>query len=91
MDEIMKFLATLPEGDRIKAVEDAFADQKRLNQLQALTEKENYTGTVIMRLSSNGRGWRLHETDLDGADSDVRGAIDRFFAEYDPEGDVLGL
>lgn len=91
MEEIMRFLATLPEEERLEAVENAFADQKRLNKLQALTEREDYTGRVIMRLSTTGRGWWLHETDEEGSDADVRSALDRFFAEYDPEGEVLGI
>jgi hypothetical protein len=89
MDEIMQMLAALPPETRLETVEQAFADKARFDKLQALTEKQAYTGTVIMRMSSTDRGWRLHETSQDGADSDVRGAIDRFFAEFDPEGEVL--
>jgi hypothetical protein len=95
MDEgmlaIMEFLSTLPPEERIESVKAAFEDSKRLNKLQALTEKENYTGRVIMRLSGTGRGWRLHETDQEGASDDVREALDKFFAEFDPEGEVLGV
>lgn len=90
MDEIMQMLAAMPPEARLETVQQAFADKERLDKLQALTEKQQYTGTVIMRMSETGRGWRLHETSQEGADSDVRGAIDRFFAEFDPEGEVLG-
>lgn len=95
MDEgmlaIMEFLSTLPPEERIESVKEAFEDSKRLNKLQALTEREEYTGRVILRFSGNGRGWRLHETDQDGAQSDVRDAIDMFFAEFDPDGEVLNV
>ena len=85
----MQMLAALPPEARLETVQQAFADKARLDKLQALTEKQMYTGTVIMRMSETGRGWRLHETSQEGADSDVRGAIDRFFAEFDPEGEAL--
>lgn len=92
MEEVMKImqnLSELPPEERLSAVSSAFEDQKRLNKLQALTEKQNYTGAVVMRMSDTGRGWRLHETSQDGADTDVRDAIDRFFAEHDPEEELL--
>lgn len=89
MDEIMQMLSALPPEARLETVKQAFDDKARLDKLQALTEKQQYTGTVIMRMSSTDRGWRLHETSQEGADSDVRDAIDRFFAEFDPEGEVL--
>lgn len=89
IDEIMLMLSTLPPEKRLERVRQAFEDSKRLDKLQALNEQAKYTGTCILRLSETGRGWRLHETSRDGADSDVRGAIDRFFAEFDPEEELL--
>lgn len=91
MEEIMQMLAAFPPEARLEMVEGAFADQKRLNKLQALTEKfdSESPGTILM--TRGQAGWQLFETEYEGADSDVRGAIDRFFAEFDPEGEVLGL
>lgn len=89
MEDTIRLLMTLPGEDRLMEIEQAFADKARLDKLQALTEKNAYTGSVIMRMSSSGRGWRLHETEQSGADSDVRGAIDRFFAELDPENELF--
>ena len=57
-------------------------DTKRLDFLQKLTEKQMYTGRVIMRFSQNGRGWRLHETSRMGAPTSVRETIDDFIKLY---------
>lgn len=93
MDEkmavIMEFLAALPPDERLETVQSAFEDQKRLNALQALNDKADYTGTCILRLSTTGRGWRLHESDRSRSQSSVRDAIDQFFAEMDPEGEIF--
>ncbi len=53
-------------------------DKKRLDFLQELTNKKEYTGKVILRNSFSGRGWRLHETSIKGSTSNVREAIDNF-------------
>lgn len=53
-------------------------DTERLDFLQKLTNRADYTGKVILRESFTGRGWRLHETSKIGATSDVREAIDNF-------------
>lgn len=53
-------------------------DTERLDFLQQLTEKGSYTGTVLLRNSTTGRGWRLHETSWPGAVTDVRQAIDNY-------------
>lgn len=58
-------------------------DTDRINFLQKLTDKKKYTGKVILRKSVQGRGWRLHETDLPGAVFDVRQAIDNFMENGD--------
>lgn len=52
-----------------------YTDKELLDFLQHLTDKCNYTGRVILRDSTTGRGWRLHETSTTGANSDVRQAI----------------
>ena len=53
-------------------------DKERLDFLQKLTDKGAYTGTVILRDSTTGRGWRLGETSWHGAVPDVRQAIDNY-------------
>lgn len=55
-----------------------YTDTDLLNQLQLLTDKAEYTGKVILRKSTTGRGWRLHETRWDGSTSSVRQAIVNF-------------
>lgn len=50
-------------------------DTELLNALQRLNDEQNYTGKCILRMSSNGRGWRLHETSKSTAQKDVRQAI----------------
>jgi hypothetical protein len=51
-------------------------DQNRLDKLQRLTK--GYGLGWFLRLSSSGRGIRLHETTIIGATPDVRQAIDDF-------------
>lgn len=53
-------------------------DEKRLHFLQKLTDNGRYTGKVILRKSSTGRGWRLHETSFSNAKPSVREAVDDF-------------
>jgi len=53
-------------------------DEERLNFLQKLTDEGRYTGKVILRQSSTGRGWKLHETSFSSAKPSVREAIDDF-------------
>ena len=53
-------------------------DKERLDFLQELTNKKAYTGQVILRDSTTGRGWRLHETYQEGSSSSVRDAIDAY-------------
>ena len=53
-------------------------DQERLDFLQRLTDERVYTGKVILRISTLGRGWRLHETSQKEALPSVREAIDNF-------------
>jgi hypothetical protein len=51
-------------------------DKERIDFLQALTDRKRYTGRCILRESTSGRGWRLHETSWLGSSSSVRRAID---------------
>ena len=55
-----------------------FTDTELLDYLQQETEKEDYTGRVICRHSTSGRGWRLHETSWRGSCTNVREAISNF-------------
>lgn len=48
-------------------------DTELLDWLDKQTGK--YTGKVLFRWSTTGRGWRLHETSQEGAVSTVRDAI----------------
>lgn len=52
-----------------------YTDTELLDFLQELTDNACYTGKVICRFSSTGRGWRLHESSRDDAIPDVRQAI----------------
>jgi hypothetical protein len=57
-------------------------DEERIDFLQKLTDDNIYTGKVILKTSTTGRGWRLHETSRNDATSSVRVAIDRFMGIY---------
>ena len=54
-------------------------DEERIDFLETLNSKAEYTGKCLLRLSTTGRGWRLHETE-NGFDT-VREAIDSFIEE----------
>jgi hypothetical protein len=56
-------------------MERKYTDKELLDFLQELTNKDEYTGSVILRKSEHGRGWRLHETARYGSVPDVRQAI----------------
>ena len=52
-------------------------DKDRIDFLEKImTEKKYYTGKVMLRISTSGRGWRLHETSRRGGWTSVRDAID---------------
>lgn len=57
-------------------------DEERIDFLQKLTDEGDYTSRVILRMSFHGRGWRLHETSLEGSTTDVRSAIDTFMDKH---------
>lgn len=56
-------------------------DTEILNALQKLNNDKRYTGKCILRMSSNGRGWRLHETSRPFGRRNVRNAIEDFIKE----------
>lgn len=62
--------------------EEFYDDVRRLNFLQDLTDEARYSGMVVLRMSEEGRGWRLHETrSYPDATDDVREAIDNFMEQ----------
>lgn len=56
-------------------------DTELLDFLQQELDKSAYTGKVVCRYSTTGRGWRLLETSGVGAVSDVRQAIINFMKQ----------
>lgn len=66
---------------RKKEVKMMPTDKERLDFLQELTNEHRYTGKVVGRRSSTGRGWRLHETSQVNAVLSVRAAIDNFMVK----------
>ena len=63
-----------------------YSDTELLDFLQMLTDRDVYTGEVILRESATGRGWRLHETTVIGRTSNVRQAISDFMEKYNEAG-----
>ena len=57
---------------------DTSTDKERLDFLQMLNDEGDYTRRAILRTSVTCRGWRLHESSLEGSVTDVREAIDKF-------------
>lgn len=56
----------------------SITDTARIDFLQKLLDEKKYTGKAILRWSTSGRGWRLHETNIAGATENIRDAIDDF-------------
>ena len=54
-------------------------DQTRLDFLQTLNDQKAYTGMSVLRASTTGRGYRLHESSV--GYSTVREAIDAYMKE----------
>lgn len=50
-------------------------DKELLDFLQKKNDEGTYTGKCLFRMSTEGRGWRLHETREKGATKSVRQAI----------------
>ena len=65
-----------------------YTDTELLDYLQHLTSQKRYTGRVILRDSSTGRGWRLHETGGDSGIRDVRMAIANYMRGNDMRGAI---
>ena len=63
-----------------------YTDTELLDFLQELTDRDVYTGKVILRESMTGRGWRLHETTAMGSINSVRQAIIDFMEKYNEDG-----
>lgn len=62
-----------------------YSDTELLDFLQSLNDRQKYTGKAILRESSMGRGWRLHETSGAGVEhptNNVRQAIINFMEKY---------
>lgn len=56
-------------------------DTELLDVLQKLNDESRYTGKCVLRISTTGRGWRLHETsdaDFGSPVKSVRQAIEDF-------------
>ena len=53
-------------------------DKERIDFLEGLLQRQLYTGKAVLRMSANGRGWRLHETSREDGQDSVRQAIDAF-------------
>jgi len=56
-------------------------DTELLDFLQQELDKSAYTGKVVCRDSTTGRGWRLHESSKVNAVPDVRQAITNFMKQ----------
>jgi hypothetical protein len=54
---------------------DLPSDSEMLDWLQGQNDLSRYTGRCLFRMSTTGRGWRLHETSGDNAYMCVRNAI----------------
>lgn len=88
MDKIMQYLMSIEsEEDRLDLVEKAFNDSKRLDKLQKLNERSE-AGTCGVRVYDDG-SWEFGDSQA-AAEEEVRDAIDKFFAEVDPEGEIYG-
>ncbi len=53
-------------------------DTELLDALQKLNDDKRYTGKCVLRISDDGRGWRLHETTRPSGRYNVRNAIKEF-------------
>ena len=60
---------------------EEYTDTEMLDCLERELKKAKYTGKCILRESTTGRGWRLHETTHDTAVDSVREAISNFMRD----------
>ena len=74
-EERYRTLTIDPVGGAKPACSDGLSDTELLDFLEDQNGKSRYTGKCVFRLSTSGRGWRLHETSGAGALGSVRGAI----------------
>lgn len=58
-------------------------DTEILDWLEKQNALSRYTGKCVFRLSTTGRGWRLHETSLPSAEKSVRVALAKAMARED--------
>jgi len=58
-----------------------YTDKELLDFLESENKKARYTGECMFRLSTTGRGWRLHETSQEGTSNSVREAISKAIKE----------
>jgi len=56
-------------------IKKGYTDTDLINFLESKNEEKRYTGLCVFRMSSTGRGWRLHETTGKDAKNTVRQAI----------------
>ena len=72
---------------RVDGGGDTMTDTELLDVLQKLNDEAVYSGVCILRRSTTGRGWRLHET-ADETDrvpvTSVRQAIEDFVKLQEP-------
>ena len=82
-DDIIDFARRCHDAAVEETEQICGADKKRLNWLESV--ETGYGEGWVCRISTTGRGWRLHETGRhDGIEpSDVRGAVDNARCEYE--------
>lgn len=62
-------------------------DTELLDWMQARLDEKRYTGFVIARWSTTGRGFRLHETKQEDSSPSIRRAIDKMMRATRKTGD----
>lgn len=72
----MDFVANIDNCAAYIPCDNKLSDTDLLDFLEYHNGKARYTGKCLFRLSSTGRGWRLHETSGEGAYRSVREAIE---------------
>lgn len=66
----------------VTAEPEAEADTKRIDFLESMLAKKQYTGRACLRWSTTGRGMRLHETTGNGKPT-IREAIDDYIRRHE--------
>ena len=75
LTEDIKWLKEQLEIVDLPTCPDAYTDTQLLDFLEELNGKAEYTGQCVLRDSTTGRGWRLHETSAKSSCHSVRVAI----------------